>query len=161
MREIKITTSVTEYLNDELSNDIQKLVELAKEQTQKSYAPYSEFRVGAAVLLENGEVILGNNQENAAYPSGLCAERTAIFYANSQYPNVPVEKIAVAAFTNNEFTPQPITPCGGCLQVLTETETRFKKPITVILYGKKKTYVLKNVKSLMPLSFEKDSLLNN
>ncbi len=156
MKKFEIITSVIEYANDELPKSIRKLVELAKQETEKSYAPYSKFQVGAAILLDNGKVVLGNNQENSAYPSGLCAERTAIFYANSQYPNIPVDKIAIAAFTNNDFTENPITPCGGCRQVLSETEKRFEKPITIVLYGKKKTYILNDTKSLMPLQFVKD-----
>ncbi len=160
MKKIEIVTSVIEYLENELPSDILELVNKAKKETEKSYAPYSNFRVGVAVLLTNGEIVLGNNQENAAYPSGLCAERTAVFYANSQFPNVAVDKIAIAAFTDNDFTNNPITPCGGCRQVLSEVETRFKKPITVILYGKKKTYLIKDIKSLMPLSFIKDNLIN-
>ncbi len=161
MKKFEIITSVLEYENEELPKSIRELVEKAKKETEKAYAPYSNFKVGVAVLLKNGEIILGSNQENAAYPSGLCAERTAIFYANSQYPNTPVDKIAIAAFTNNDFTNNPITPCGGCRQVLREVETRYEHPITVILYGKKKTYILNDVESLMPLNFVKDNLMNN
>ncbi len=159
MKKIQLVTSVVEYLPKELPLELAELVEKAKSATQKAYAPYSKFNVGAAVLLKNNEVVLGNNQENAAYPSGTCAERTAIFYANAKYPDVPVDKIAIASFTNDDFTDDPITPCGSCRQVLCETEVRFGTPITVVLYGKKKTYVVENVSSLMPLSFGKDNLL--
>ena len=103
------------------------LVNQSREAAKRAYAPYSKFQVGAAVLLENGEIITGTNQENAAYPSGLCAERVAVFYANSKYPDVPVIAIAVTAFTNNKFVQTPIPPCGSCRQVLTETETKNQK----------------------------------
>ncbi len=159
MKKIQLVTSVLEYLPDELPCELAKLVEQAKLATQKAYAPYSKFNVGSAILLKNKKIVLGNNQENAAYPSGTCAERTAIFYANSKYPDTPVEAIAIASFTNDDFTNDPITPCGACRQVLCEAEVRFGTPITVVLYGKSKVYVVESVRSLMPLSFEKKSLL--
>lgn len=153
-----IETKISIYKLDELSVDQQKLIEKAKEQVQKAYAPYSQFQVGAAIELENGEIFAGSNQENAAYPSGLCAERVAMFYANAQYPNVAVKSIAIAAFTNGEFLKQPITPCGSCRQVLLETETRFENNIQVLLYGTEEIIELRNVKQLLPLCFEKTSL---
>lgn len=143
---------------DELSLTDKKLVDQAKAQTKSSYAPYSNFNVGAAVELANGEIVGGNNQENAAYPSGLCAERVAIFYANSQYPKVAVKTIAVAAFTKGAFMQVPITPCGSCRQVLLETETRFDSPMRIILYGTNEIFIVNNAKELLPLSFEKSSL---
>ena len=123
-----------------------------------AYAPYSGFQVGAAVLLENGKVFGANNQENSAYPSGLCAERVAMFYANAQHPNTAVTALAIAAFTNGKFLPSPVTPCGSCRQVLIETEDRFEKDITVMLYGTEFVYLLENVKQLLPLRFDKSSL---
>ena len=153
-----IETKVNVYKFEELSDENQQLVEKAKEQVAKAYAPYSEFRVGAAVLLANGEVFGGSNQENSAYPSGLCAERVAMFYANSQYPEVPVKTIAISAYNNGMFLPEPITPCGSCRQVLLESESRFETGITIILYGTDNIYVLENVKQLLPLCFEKSSL---
>ena len=152
--EIKISV----FQPDEIPSEYISLIEEAKKQTQKSYAPYSEFHVGAAVLLENGIVVGGNNQENSAYPSGTCAERTAIFYANSQHPDIPVKLLAIAAFTNGKFTSEPVTPCGACRQVLLETENRYNQAIKVILYGTDKIYVFDSIKQLLPLSFGKDSL---
>ncbi len=153
-----VETSFSMGTFDELNESSKNLVNKAKEQIEKAYAPYSGFYVGAAVELENGEIFAGSNQENSAYPSGLCAERVAMFYANAQYPNVPVKALAIAAFTNGDFLNDPVTPCGSCRQVLLETETRFEKDITVILYGKQKVYVIDKVRELLPLCFEKGSL---
>src|SRR5699024_9590066 len=110
------------------------------EATRRSYAPYSHFSVGAAALLANGVVVTGTNQENAAYPSGLCAERTTLFYANSQYPDQAVVTLAIAARTEKDFIDTPIPPCGACRQVILETEKRYKQPIRILLYGKKCIY---------------------
>lgn len=158
MQKKTIETQLTICKIDELDKTFQRLINRAKEQVEKAYVPYSKFHVGAAVLLENGEIVTGSNQENAAYPSGLCAERVAMFYANAQYPNTAVEAIAVAAYTNGKFVQQPITPCGSCRQVLLETEIRFEKDIKVFLYGEEYICMLDNVKELLPLSFVKDSL---
>ncbi len=160
MKEIIIQTPVFQYSFEELPEAYQQLIERAKAQTAQAYAPYSQFQVGAAVLLDNGETIGGTNQENAAYPSGLCAERVAMFSANSQYPNVGVKAIAIAAYTNGSFLPMPIAPCGSCRQVLLETENRYGKSIDVILYGEKEIYLLKKVANLLPVSFSKDSLFS-
>ena len=153
-----IETKIAIMSFDELDNTQKKLIEKAKEQVRKAYAPYSGFHVGAAVELENGEIFAGSNQENSAYPSGLCAERVAMFYANAQFPTIPVKAIAIAAFTNGEFLQTPVTPCGSCRQVLLETEMRFEQNISVLLYGTKKIYQIENVKQLLPLCFEKSSL---
>jgi cytidine deaminase len=158
MQHKTIETNVTIYSFDELDKAKQKLINKAKEQVEKAYAPYSEFHVGAAVELENGEIFAGSNQENSAYPSGICAERVAMFYANAQYPEVPVKALAIAAFTNGSFLPVPVTPCGSCRQVLLETEMRFEKDITILLYGTKEIYQIENVRQLLPLCFEKSSL---
>lgn len=158
MQKRTIETKVTIYLFDELNTEYQNLIRQAKEQVKKAYAPYSGFHVGAALQLENGEIFTGSNQENAAYPSGLCAERVAMFYANAQFPDVAVKTLAIAAFTNDSFLPDPVTPCGSCRQVLLETETRFDKDITVLLYGTEHVYLIENVKQLLPLCFEKESL---
>jgi len=158
MEHITYETKITVYQPEEIPAEYISLIDEAKLQTQKSYAPYSGFRVGAAVLLANGIIVGGNNQENSAYPSGLCAERTAIFYANSQYPDTEVQTLAIAAYTQDEFTSEPIAPCGACRQVLLETENRYNKPIKIILYGIDKIFVLENVKQLLPVSFGKDSL---
>src|ERR1035437_5335852 len=153
MQHKTIETNVTIYSFDELDKAKQKLINKAKEQVEKAYAPYSEFHVGAAVELENGEIFAGSNQENSAYPSGLCAERVAMFYANAQYPEVPVKTLAIAAFTNENFLSTPVTPCGSCRQVLLETEMRFEKDITILLYGTKEIYQIENVRQLLPLCF--------
>lgn len=159
MQEKTFETKISIYHFNELSSEHQILINKAKEQVQKAYAPYSGFHVGAAILLENGEIVTGSNQENSAYPSGLCAERVAMFYANSQYPNVSVKSIAIAAFTNGNFLPEPVTPCGSCRQVLLETEMRFENNIEILLYGTQEVYIIENVKQLLPLCFEKNSLL--
>ncbi|MFZ4582931.1 MAG: cytidine deaminase [Paludibacter sp.] len=151
-------TKVTIYSYNELSESHKTLIEKAKEQVFKAYAPYSGFSVGAAIELENNEIFAGNNQENAAYPSGLCAERVAMFYANAQFPHIPVKTLAIAAYTHGEFLKNPVTPCGACRQVLLESETRFDNSIEVLLYGSEEIYHLQNVKQLLPLCFEKTSL---
>src|SRR5690554_794311 len=153
MREINLTTKIAVYPLEECSDIEKKLIDAAKHATEKSYAPYSNFKVGAALLLENGEIISGNNQENAAYPSGLCAERVATFYANSVYPNDKVVAIAIAAWSNGKFTDDVITPCGGCRQVLLETENRFNSPMRVLMYGGESVYAVNSIKDLLPLHF--------
>ncbi|MCK5028453.1 MAG: cytidine deaminase [Bacteroidales bacterium] len=142
----------------ELEEEQQELIKKAKEAAIKAYAPYSQFEVGAAVLLENGEIIQGNNQENAAYPSGLCAERVAIFYANSKYPNVAIKSIAVTANTKDGIIKDPIPPCGSCLQVMLETEKRLEKDIQVILYGENKITIAENINQFLPINFNKEML---
>lgn len=158
MQQKIIETTVGIFNFDELNSEYQQLIKTAKEQVYKAYAPYSGFQVGASVLLENGEMLGGSNQENSAYPSGLCAERVVLFYANAQYPDIAVRALAIAAFTHGEFLKNPVTPCGSCRQVLLETETRFENNITILLYGTQQVYVLENVKQLLPLCFEKSSL---
>lgn len=158
MQKKTVETQVTIYSFEELEITFQSLINKAKEQVNKAYAPYSRFHVGAAIELENGEIFAGSNQENSAYPSGLCAERVAMFYANAQFPDVPVKTIAIAAFTNDKFLQYPITPCGSCRQVLLETEIRYNKNITILLYGTEEVYLIENVKQLLPLCFEKSSL---
>ena len=154
MKKKEITTYFLEAnsLQDLVEEDI-SLVKKSQEIIQNAYAPYSKFKVGVAILLENDEIITGTNQENSAYPSGLCAERVALFYANSKYPNVPVKTIAITAFYENKFVNAPIPPCGACRQVILETENRFKKPIKIILFGKEKIHLIDSIKQLLPLSF--------
>lgn len=150
--DIKIDVQIYDY--DELSMADRELVDAARQATYRSYAPYSHFSVGAAARLGNGLIITGSNQENAAYPSGLCAERTTLFYANSQYPDQPVETLAIAARNERgEFLEQPIPPCGACRQVMLETESRFKQPMRILLIGTQGIYELKQVGLLLPLSF--------
>jgi len=153
-----IETKISIYKFDELDSSLQTLIIKAKEQVNKAYAPYSGFHVGAAIELENGEIFAASNQENSAYPSGLCAERVAMFFANAQYPEIPVRAIAIAAFTNGDFLAEPITPCGSCRQVLLETEMRFEKDIKILLYGTNHVFEIDNVKQMLPLCFEKSNL---
>ena len=154
MKELELKSVIQACQMDELSAEEQHLVNLAIEATGRSYAPYSNFHVGAAVRLENGEEIIGCNQENAAYPSGLCAERTALFSAGAQYPNVGVEMLAIAARgTDGELQYEPVGPCGSCRQVIVESETRAGHPIRILLYGRKCVYVIDGIRKLMPLMF--------
>jgi len=149
-----LTITLIEYESaGEMNQADNQLIDCAKSATENSYAPYSKFHVGAAVLLENGETVIGSNQENAAYPSGLCAERVALFYANSKFPEVKVMAIAIAARTNGEFTESPVPPCGSCRQVMLETENRLKQSIRIILYGDKKILVTESASTLLPISF--------
>lgn len=156
MRTIDISICIERLEYDELREEEKATIEAAKGATSNSYAPYSRFHVGAAALLCNGKTVCGSNQENAAYPSGLCAERTTIFYANSQYPDQPVRMLAIAARDTHGFLPHPITPCGACRQVLLETEQRFKQDIEVLLYGTECIYRVRSIKDLLPLHFVLD-----
>lgn len=139
---------------NELTKEEQSLAEQAKEATLGSYSPYSKFAVGAALLLANGMVVKGSNQENVSYPCGLCAERTALFYANATYPDQPVVMLAIAAQNSEGFLSSPITPCGACRQALLETENRFGVKMRVILYGTERIYRVESIASLLPLQFE-------
>ena len=158
MKDLIITAVIKVYQYDELNEADQALVKTAKDATARSYSPYSHFSVGAAVLLGNGIVVTGTNQENAAYPSGLCAERTTLFYANSQYPDQPVVTLAIAARTEKDFIDRPIPPCGACRQVILETEKRYGQPIRILLYGKECIYEKKNIGDLLPLSFDASAM---
>ena len=154
MEELELKTVIKVCQPQELSVEEQHLLDLAVEATRRSYAPYSHFCVGAAVRLENGAEVIGSNQENAAYPSGTCAERTALFAAGTQYPDVPVTVLAVAARgTDGELLEEPVAPCGSCRQVIVESETRAKHPIRILLYGRRCVYVIDGIRSLMPLMF--------
>ena len=140
---------------DELNEVDRHLVEQARQATYTSYAPYSHFSVGAAVLLDNGEVVAGSNQENAALGAGTCAERSALFYAQSHYPDQPVRAIAIAARgVDGQFTAVPISPCGICRQVLVEVQTRAQYPVRVILYGENEIWSIASVSDLMPFQFD-------
>jgi cytidine deaminase len=144
----------TEYSGvDALPGRLKELAQKAYEALASSYSPYSQFAVGAAVLLQNGEIVLGSNQENGAYPSGLCAERVALFYAGAAYPKVPVEAIAVTARYKDKIIPEPVAPCGGCRQVMMETQNIGKKPYKVIMVGAKRVFVVDDVKYLLPFTF--------
>ena len=152
MKELKIITKIVISSYTELSEEEKRLIDLAKNASKNAYAPYSQFKVGSAVSLENGEMITGNNQENIAYPSGMCAERVALYYANATFPDVKVKAIAVAAYFEGDYV-ERISPCGSCRQVLQEAENRYKSPIRILLYGKNEVYIVESVKDLMPLSF--------
>lgn len=152
MTKKEIRCIVRSYAPGELPADLQTLVDKAKEMTKTSYAPYSHFYVGAAILLDSGEIVGGSNQENAAFPATICAERCAAFWAAANRPGVAFRKIAIAAATDKGFQQEPISPCGTCRQALLEYEKRFG-PIEVVLYGAERTFTVPSVSSLMPLSF--------
>ena len=144
---------------EELSPADVALVEAAKAATYTSYSPYSHFRVGAAVLLENGEIVQGSNQENAAYSPTICAERCAMFYANAHHPDIAPTAIAIAARgTDGAFTQQPTSPCGVCRQVLVETQQRYGRPLRVLLVGNKEIYLFDSISDLLPFQFDEGSL---
>lgn len=152
MKEQQLCIKVQSVSEEELMHDELALVETAREAALRAYAPYSEFKVGAAALLDNGEVISGNNQENIAYPSGMCAERVVVYYANARYPFVPIRAIAITAFNKNAFR-ESISPCGACRQVLAEAEKRFKKPIKILLCGRHTIQIIERASDLLPLCF--------
>ena len=154
MKELTITAVLNVYKFEELTETDRTLLQAAMDATKRSYAPYSKFSVGAAARLNNEVIVTGTNQENAAYPSGLCAERTTLFYANSQYPDQAVATLAVAARTERDFLDAPIPPCGACRQVILETEKRFNQPMRILLYGKEEVYEVKSIRDLLPLSFD-------
>ncbi|MBR1996104.1 MAG: cytidine deaminase [Paludibacteraceae bacterium] len=158
MKQLTLQTNVTVCQLEELSPILRKLVETAKAKTQDAYCPYSHYHVGAAALLSDGQVITGSNQENAAYPSGLCAERTTLFAANANNPHTPVEALAIACYTNGHFTKDAASPCGACRQVMLETEHRFGKDMKVILYGEDNCYVFERAADLLPLNFVAENL---
>ena len=160
MKELDLHLHVLVKQEEELTPEEVKLLDEARRATYRSYAPYSHFSVGAAVALADGTIVSGSNQENAAYPSGLCAERTAVFYANSQYPDQPIRRICIVARdTKGEFLQRPISPCGACRQVLIDCEKRYGKDIAVLLFGKKYIYKVKCIRDLMPLAFDEESLV--
>lgn len=160
MKSLVITSNLEVYDTlDELPEDVQELFERAFEARDKAYAPYSKFRVGAALLLENGEVVTGSNQENASYPSGLCAERTASFYAGAQFPGVAFHKLAISAKSLNHPVITPIPPCGACRQALAEYEVKQEKPIEIFFMGESGKVVKSNsLKELLPLVFDNSYL---
>jgi cytidine deaminase len=141
---------------EELSESQSQLVALAIEAARMAYAPYSSYLVGAALRLQDDTVITGNNQENAAYPSGLCAERVALFYAGARYPEQAVTSMAVVAFKDGSLQSAPVSPCGGCRQVMLEKESQGNKAIEVILYGSERIWVINSAKDLLPFPFSID-----
>lgn len=151
---INFEVSVFESFKN-LSKDDQHLMSIAVDCRTKAYAPYSNFYVGAAVLLSNGEIVVGNNQENAAYPSGLCAERVAVFYAASKYPDAGITKIAISASSKNQIVNTPVAPCGNCRQTLAEYESRQHSPIEILFMGVEGAVIACNsVSDLLPFAFD-------
>ncbi len=154
----KISFEEYDSLN-ELPDKQRDLIEAAREACKGSYSVYSRFKVGAAVLLDNGEVITGNNQENIAYPSGLCAERVALFYAQSRYPDNSITMIAIAAYGESEQMKEPVMPCGACRQVMAEYEDRHNVKLKTIMAGETgKVLVSDNMEALLPMRFRADFL---
>ncbi|WP_166920851.1 cytidine deaminase [Flavobacterium poyangense] len=160
MKEINFTSSFLSYDSfEELPADIQELMNQAVEIRKKAYAPYSQFKVGAALLLDNGKIVLGSNQENAAYPSGLCAERVAIFHAGSVYPEAKILKIAISAASDTNQTKAPIPPCGSCRQSIAEYEIKQDTPIEIYFMGEiGAIYKSASLKNLLPFMFDKKFL---
>lgn len=153
MKQLKIEIDIDFCSLEELSDIERSLVAQAADATRNAYAKYSRFYVGAAARLENGQVFIGANQENAAFPSGLCAERSAIFAAQSNCPDQPITMLAIAARNDAGLLPSPVTPCGSCRQVIMEIEDRYQKPVEILLYGRNGVYRIKSIKDLLPLSF--------
>ena len=154
MKQIIKQSTIDVVQTESLDSSTQSLLQKAQDATRSAYAPYSKFHVGAALRLDNGTVVLGNNQENAAYPSGLCAERVALFAAKSNHPEAEILEIVVAVQTENEAKQHFTPPCGACLQVLWDVQCRQKSPIKIIVQGvDNQNYVSKNVEQLLPFGF--------
>jgi cytidine deaminase len=160
MKKITITSQFSIYNSpQELPNDVQSLMKQAVTIRKKAYAPYSKFRVGAALLLDNGQTVLGSNQENAAYPSGLCAERVAVFQAGAVFPEAKILKIAITAASDSNKTVAPIPPCGACRQSMAEYEIRQNSPIEIYFMGEiGEVYKSDSLKNLLPFMFDKKFL---
>jgi cytidine deaminase len=160
MKEININTTISVFNGiNELPSEIQTLMNQAIETRKNAYAPYSKFRVGAAILLDNGKIVLGSNQENAAYPSGLCAERVAIFQAGAIYPNAKIIKLAITAASDTNPTLSPIPPCGACRQSIAEYEFKQDTPIEIYFMGESgEVYKSNSINNILPLSFDKTYL---
>ncbi len=160
MKKIEIKTSFTVFQSvEELPQEIQSLMQQAIAVRKNAYAPYSKFKVGTALLLDNGKVVLGSNQENAAYPSGLCAERVAIFQSGAIYPDAKIIKMAITAASDTNQTTTPIPPCGSCRQSIYEYEFKQNTPIAIYFMGESgEIYKSDSIKNLLPLSFDKNFL---
>jgi cytidine deaminase len=152
---IQIAAHETNEVGD---RNVERLIKAAIDASNDAYAVYSGFNVGAAVLLEGGDIVTGNNQENAAYPSGLCAERVAIFYANANHPKKKVLAVAISAMYKGEALSSPIPPCGSCRQVLLETERRFGSEINIYMHGAEKVIHVDSASQLLPLAFDRTFL---
>lgn len=160
MKEVKIETTLQVYTDiTELPKAIQNLMDSAIEARENAYAPYSKFNVGAAILLDNSIVVIGSNQENACFPSGLCAERTAIYYAGAKYPKAKILKMAITASSQNQVTDKPIPPCGACRQSIAEYEIKQNQPIEIYFMGAQgKVVKSHSLANLLPLLFESSVL---
>lgn len=160
MKEVKIESTLFVFENlEELPKDVAFLIQKAIEARGKAYAPYSNFNVGAAILLDNGEIITGSNQENASYPSGLCAERTAIYYAGSQFPAAKIVRMAISATSATKPTTSPIPPCGACRQAIAEYEIKQETPIEIYFMGETGAITKSaSLANLLPLIFDKSVL---
>lgn len=158
MKEIKIESRIKVCKMSELASDEQRLIEMAKKATYNSYSPYSHFKVGAAIRLGDGTEIIGANQENAAFSVTMCAERSAIFAAMTQYPDQPITQLAIAARNENGFMAEPTAPCGSCRQVILEVENLHKQQIRLYLYGENNIYVIESIKDILPLNFDSESM---
>ena len=160
MKEIQIETKLSVFESfEELSQSEKDFMNQAIEIRKKSYAPYSKFQVGAAIVLDNGVVLQGSNQENAAYPSGLCAERVVIFYAGANYPDNKIVKLFISATPSDRDSENPIPPCGSCRQSIAEYEIKQDLPIEIYFMGAKGAiYKSDSLKNLLPFMFDKNNL---
>ena len=155
MSEKKQTIDYEEFTSAaQMLPEDQELVALAIEAQKGSYSPYSNFQVGAALKLANGIIVKGANQENAAYPSGLCAERTAMFWAGANYPDVPMDTLAIAGADHGILCESPASPCGACRQVMAEYQKKHGRPMKIILVGSKRIRKFKCVDDLLPFIFD-------
>ena len=158
MKSKKLEINYEELRFEELNGEDQSLIEAAIKATDNSYADYSHFHVGAAVRLSDSTIVIGANQENAAFPSGLCAERTAIFAAQAQYPKLAVKALAIAAKNSDGILSQPVTPCGSCRQVVLQIEERYHHPVEILLYGSQRIFRFHSIRDLLPFCFVDDSM---
>ena len=158
MKNIDLKITVEHFALEEMSAEERQLVEAAIAATNNSYAKYSHFHVGAALLMSDGSVVIGANQENAVFPLGLCAERTAIFAAQAQHPELSMKMLAIAARNEEGLVRMPVSPCGSCRQVILEMEERYQQPIRILLYGTEGVYAVRSVRDLLPLCFVDESM---
>lgn len=160
VRNLQLVVNIDVYRSiDELSESDKQLLIEAKKSVETAYAPYSGFHVGAAIKLSNGQVVTGSNQENAAYPSGLCAERVALFYAHAQHPGIGVDTIAISVKSKSQVVREPVSPCGACRQVIAEYENLQQKPVRIIMSGETgEVYISGSIENLLPLVFNKKHL---
>jgi len=161
MEEFKLTIKGISLTQSELNDSDKEILNQAEEAAKNAYAPYSQFYVGAALRLKNGIIVLGTNQENVAYPSGLCAERVAIFSASTNHPNEPIESMAITVNTTKSSIIDPLSPCGNCRQVIMEYQHKQQSPIRLILASQSdKVWIFEDAAALLPFGFEADYLKN-